>query len=145
MCQPVCLPWSLILSGSQDKLELRSRRRPRSGSLFHTRRCRFPRIPRRCSSCGAPLTGVSSLDFSELFLQPRAQLQLSTSTHVPFLVGFRDVLDVPSLARFNGAWRPQLGLRPRCFPRSVSTQLPASVPHVNFTSVASRTCPRALS
>ena len=42
----------------------------------------FPqRIPQPCSSCGAPSIGVSRLDFSELFLQPRAQL--STSICVP--------------------------------------------------------------
>ena len=43
--------------------------------------CRFSRIPQPCSSCGAPSIGVSGLDFSELFLQPRAQL--STSICVP--------------------------------------------------------------
>ena len=45
--------------------------------------CRFSRIPQPCSSCGAPSIGVSGLDFSELFLQPRAQLQLYTSICVP--------------------------------------------------------------
>ena len=56
---------------------------------------------------------MSGLDFSELFLQQRAQLQLSTSICVPHLEGIRDVLGVPSLVphmnlrlRLPSAWGP---------------------------------------
>ena len=57
--------------------------------------------------------------FSDLFPQPRAQLQLSTSTCVPHLVRVWIALDVPPL-------------------------VPATIFHVNFTLIASGICFKAL-
>ena len=47
------------------------------------RLCCFSRFPQTCSGTGALSFWVSGLDFADLFLQPHAQLQLSTSIGVP--------------------------------------------------------------
>ena len=64
------------------------------------------RIPQPCSSCETPSIGVSGLDYSELFPQPRAQLQLSPST----LVGIRVALVVPPLVPHIIVTQASMGL-----------------------------------
>ena len=92
---------------------------------------------------------VLGLDlFSGLLLQPRAQLQLSTSTCVPHLVGIWVLLDVPPLVppikiRLRRLMVPGV-LKFLQFCEMCPQPGASTVLHVNFTSMASGMCLKAL-
>ena len=133
VCKPVL--FLLFLLGSRDKLEVSTTDDDPAGVSSWNDSVSPHCIvvgdvsrgfPQQCSSRGATSIGVSCLDSSDLFLQPRAQLQQSTSMCLPHLDDIRDVLVlplVPHIKLTQASMAPgvlkflQLGLRLRCFPK----------------------------